>query len=128
MSTIKQDIMEYLSNEGLRPQEEDFGIYFKYQLLSFFIHWDDEDASFLSIILPDIFSTDENNRTDALEAINQINENHKVVKCFLCDDRVWISAEQLLDSSPGYEDIIPRTLTMLATARDLFYEYLRNGS
>ena len=98
--------MEYLSNEGLRPQEEDFGIYFKYQLLSFFIHWDDEDASFLSIILPDIFSTDENNRTDALEAINQINENHKVVKCFLCDDRVWISAEQLLDSSPSYASAI----------------------
>ena len=125
MSTIKEDIKEYLSQEGLRPQEEDFGIYFRYQMLTFLIRWDEEDAFFLSISLPAIFNTDENNRADALEAINAINLERKVVKSVIYNDEVCISTEQLLDSTPKYEDIMPRTLHMLLQARDAFYEYLR---
>ena len=125
MSTIKEDIKEYLSQEGLRPQEEDLGIYFRYQMLTFLIRWNEEDAFFLSISLPAIFNTDENNRADALEAINAINLERKVVKSVIYNDEVWINTEQLLDSTPKYEDIIPRTLHMLLQARDAFYEYLR---
>ena len=125
MSTIKDDIKEYLAQEGLRPQEEDFGIYFRYQMLTFLIRWEEEDAFFLSISIPAIFSTDENNRADALEAINALNLERKVVKSVILNDEVWINAEQLLDSTPKYEDIIPRTLGMLLQARDAFFEQLR---
>ncbi len=125
MSTIKEDIKEYLAQEGLRPQEEDFGIYFRYQMLTFLIRWDEEDAFFLSISLPAIFSTDENNRADALEAVNAINLERKVVKSIIYNNEVWINTEQLLDSTPKYEDIIPRTLDMLLQARTGFYEHLR---
>jgi hypothetical protein len=120
--------MEYLSQEGFRPKEEQFGIYFKNQGLAFLIHWDEEDRSFLRICLPGIFSSDENNRNDVLEVLNKINYERKVVKGILVDDDVWVSTEQLLDSTPNYEDIIPRTLDMLIEARDRFYEYLRNWS
>lgn len=125
MSTIKEDISEYLAQEGLRPQVEDFGIYFRYQMLNFLIHWDEDDALFLKISVPSIFETDENNRGDALEALNTVNLERKVVKGFIIDNNVWITAEQLLDSTPNYDDIIPRTLTMLIQARDCFYESLR---
>lgn len=126
MSTIKEQIKEYLAEEGLRPQEEDYGFYFRYQMLSFLIHWDEEDALFLRISMPAIFSVDENNRGDVLEAINAVNLERKVIKCILFEKDVWVVSELLLDSTPKYEDIIPRTLDMLLGGRMGFYEQLRN--
>lgn len=126
MSTIKEDISEYLAQEGLRPQVEDFGIYFRYQMLNFLIHWDEDDALFLKISVPSIFETDENNRGDALEALNTVNIERKVIKGFIVENAVWLTAEQLLDTTPNYDDIIPRTLTMLIQAREAFYESLKN--
>ena len=125
MSTIKEQIKEYLAEEGLRPQEEDYGFYFRYQMLTFLIHWDEEDALFLRISMPAIFSVDENNRGDVLEAINAVNLERKVIKCLLFEKDVWVVSELLLDSTPKYEDIIPRTLDMLLGARMGFYEQLR---
>lgn len=125
MSTIKEEIKEYLAQEGLRPQEEDYGLYFRYQMLTFIIHWDEEDAFFLRISMPAIFAADENNRGDVLEAINAVNLERKVIKCLLVDSEVWVASEQLLDSTPKYEDIIPRTLDALLGARMGFYEHLR---
>ena len=124
MSNIKQDIKDYLISEGLQPKEEQFGFYFRYQMLSFLINWDEHDARFLQIFLPSIFNVDENNREDVLEAINATNIERKVVKCVLHGDSVSIVAEQLLDTTPNYQDIIPRTLGMLRQARDGFYENL----
>lgn len=125
MSTIKEQIKEYLTNEGLRPKEEDFGFYFRYQMLDFLIHWSDDDELYLSISLPYIFKTDENNRGDVLEAANKVNMDKKIVKCVVANEDVWIVAEQLLDSTPNYEDIIPRTLGSLLHARNSFYDYLK---
>jgi hypothetical protein len=125
MSTIKQDIKDYLISEGLQPKEEKFGFFFRYQMLSFLIHWNEDDALFLRISLPGIFTSDENNRSDVLEAINNVNVERKVVKGLLLDGSVWLAAEQLLDSTPKYDDIIPRTLGMLLQARDCFYESLK---
>lgn len=126
MSTVKEQIAEFLAEEGFRPQETPFGIYFKCEGLNFLIHWDEEDAFFLSISLPSIASTDENNRVDALEALNIVNMNRKVIKGVIADGDVWITAEQLLDTDPNYKDIIPRTIGMLMQGRDAFYEAMKN--
>lgn len=127
MPTIKEQIKEYLLNEGLRPQEEDFGFFFRYQMLSFLIHWDKDDKHFLKISLPSIFDVDENNYADALEAVNTVNLERKVIKALVINkESVWITAEQLLDTTPDYKDIIPRTLDMLLQGRECFYETLRN--
>lgn len=127
MSTIKDQIKEYLLNEGLRPQEEDFGFFFRYQMLSFLIHWDKDDQHYLKISLPAIFDVDENNHVDALEAVNTVNCDLKVIKAIVVNtNSVWLTAEQLLDTTPDYKDIIPRTLDMLLLGRECFYETLRN--
>ena len=131
MNTIKKDLIEHLSNEGLRPQEKSAGtatvIMFKYQMLTFIICWDEDDARFLRICVPSIFSCDENNRNDVLEVLNRINYENKIVKCILADDDVWVVAEQLLDSSPVYKDIIDRTLDSLVMAVEEFFEDLRKS-
>ena len=125
MSSIKEQIGEYLKSEGLMPKDKDYGFFFRYQMLSFYIQWSESDERFLKISLPSIFSVDENNRQDVLEVANKIGLERKVVKCVVPEDDVWIVAEQLMDSNPNFEDIIPRTLNMLVQARDVFYEKLK---
>lgn len=126
MANINDEIFEYLANEGLRPQKEEFGIFFRYQMLNFLILWDEGDDHFLKISIPNIFDVDENNRLDALTVSNELNKERKVVKALVTDDSIWLTAEQLLDQNPVYVDIIPRTLGMLLEARNGFYEQLRN--
>jgi hypothetical protein len=122
---IIDELMEYLANDGLRPQKEDFGIFFRYQMLNFAVFWDEDDDHFLRISIPNIFDVDENNRIDALTVSNIINMERKVVKALVTNDSVWISAEQLLDQNPVYSDIVPRTLGMLLEARMGYYEHLK---
>ena len=47
MGTTKSNLGSYLASEGLRPEETDFGFVFKYQNLTFFIFWDDDDNHYL---------------------------------------------------------------------------------
>ena len=123
---IIDELYEYLANEGLRPQKEEYGIFFRYQMLNFGVFWDEEDAHFLRISIPNIFDVDDNNRFDALMVCNTLNMERKVIKAMVTESGVWISAEQLLDQNPVYEDIVPRTLGMLLEARQGFIEHLRN--
>lgn len=127
MSTIKEQLGDYLASEGLRAQEKDYGFSFRYEMKNFIIHWDEDDELFLAVIMPCIFEVDENNRNDVLEIANKISNTRKVVKCTLHDEEVWLQAEFLIDSDPGFGDIIPRSLNMLIQAQQLFYQELMEG-
>ena len=126
MATINDELFEYLRIEGLTPQKEDYGIFFRYQMLNFIVFWDEEDDHHLRVSIPNIFDVDENNRFDVLIVCNALNLERKVIKALATEDSVWITAEHLLDQTPVYQDIIPRTLGMLLEARADFYDKLKN--
>lgn len=125
MSSIKDQIIDYLANEGLRPQSEEFGIFFRYQMLNFLIRWDEEDDHFIQLAIPNIFDVDDNNRMDVLTVCNSVSAERKVIKCVAVDDGVWVNAEMLLDQTPAYEDILPRAIDMVLQGRSEFYERMR---
>ena len=125
MADIKQEIFDYLKAEGLQPEETRFGIYFKYQMLSFLIFHEEDDSQFFRMALPGVCDVDEKNRADVLEATNAVNLQMKVAKAFIPDDDVWITTEQLLDADPKYDDIIPRSLQILVQARQVLYNELQ---
>jgi hypothetical protein len=126
MGTTKQEVGAYLSSEGLRPKETDFGYVFEYQNLTFFIIWDDKDDQYLKIALPGIFNVDDNNRDDALVAVNEVNKEWKVIKSVVTDDEVWVVAEQFVDKDPKLSDLVPRTINILMGGRMSFYEYMQS--
>ena len=125
MGTTKKEVGAYLSSEGLRPQETDFGYVFEYQNLTFFIIWDDKDDQYLKIALPGIFNVDDNNRDDALVAVNEVNKEWKVIKSVVTDNEVWVVAEQFVDKDPKLSDLGPRTINILMGGRMSFYEYMQ---
>ena len=49
MARIYDELFEYLANDGLRPEKTDFGIYFRYNMCSFAIFWDEDDAQRLCV-------------------------------------------------------------------------------
>lgn len=126
MATTKKEIGAYLTSEGLRPQETDFGYVFEYQNLTFFIFWDDNDDQYLKIALPGIYNVDDNNRDDALAAANEVNKEWKVIKAVVTDDEVWVVAEQFVDKDPNLSDLVPRTITILMESRVSFYEHMQS--
>lgn len=126
MGTTKKEVGAYLSSEGLRPQETDFGYVFEYQNLTFFIIWDDNDDQYLKIALPGIFNVDDNNRDDALVAVNEVNKEWKVIKSVVTDDEVWVVAEQFVDKDPKLSDLVPRSINILMGGRMSFYEYMQS--
>lgn len=126
MGTTKKEVGAYLSSEGLRPQETDFGYVFEYQNLTFFIIWDDKDDQYLKIALPGIFNVDDNNRDDALVAVNEVNKEWKVIKSVVTDNEVWVVAEQFVDKDPKLSDLVPRTINILMGGRMSFYEYMQS--
>lgn len=124
MST-NESVLNYLKSEGLMPQENNFGITFKYQMCNFIIFKDDDDQSFIQISMPGIYDVTEDTLMDVLMACNEVNTSIKVAKTIVSDNSVWIMYELVLDSSPVYEDVIPRGLDTLMSAREMFYQKLK---
>lgn len=122
MTKIQEEIFEHLKAQGLVPSiDQDGDITFKYQMLTFAVIFSKGDDQFLRIVLPNIFESDDNNRVDVLEACNTVSSKIKVAKCIITPhNRVWIMTEQLLDQTPAYDDVIPRSLKILLDAYRLF--------
>ena len=73
-----------------------------------------------------LFRSDDNNREDALAAANEVNIEWKVIKTVVLSDEVWVVAEQLIDKDPNLSDLVPRTIKILVSGRESFYEHLEN--
>ena len=109
MNEMMTKVFDYLKQQGLVPTEEEFGISFKYQMADFLILSDDDDQQFFRLAMPGIYSCTPENRLETLEAINVTNNDMKVIKASIFGEtNVWLFFEQLLDSTPVFNDIIPR--------------------
>ena len=116
---------EFLSSQGFRyEQSEDGNLFFKYQMRNFIYFANDEDQGFFHMAMPAIFDVTEDNREGILEVTNRITSSLKVAKAIVADNEVWLSTELLLDSTPVYDDIVPRVLDILIGAQQEFYNQI----
>ena len=125
---MKDALFSYLQSEGLQPHIDDDGdIAFKYQMLNFCFLIDEKDHQFLRLVLPNIFGVDDNNRQEVLQACNTVSLAIKVAKAVIVRQNVWILCEQLVDSTPNYVDIVPRSLQILIDARKRFIDEIQKS-
>lgn len=126
MNEMMTKVFDYLKQQGLVPTEEEFGISFKYQMADFLILSDDDDQQFFRLAMPGIYSCTPENRLETLEAINVTNNDMKVIKASIFGEtNVWIFFEQLLDSTPVFNDIIPRGINILLAGQQKFFNALK---
>lgn len=122
---MNKQILDFLKKQGLAPEMEDGNIVFKYQMRSFKVYREKDDERFLNIAMPFIYDVDKNNYYDVLAALDKVNQGTKLVKLYISNDGVYVGAEQFLDSDPNFDEIIPRTLDLIMTGRERFYEELK---
>lgn len=115
---INELVKEYLANEGFRYDiDEDGDVHFKYEGTNLFFTADPDDPQFFRIIMPNIYEL-ENNRVKVLEAINTVVRDMKVLKAFLIEDRLWLSVEIFIDSTPEVDDFFQRCVGLLKAGRE----------
>jgi len=113
-------VKEWLSSEGYKATiDGDGDVKFKYQGLPMWATTDENDKLFLRIIMPGIYQVSDD-RGKVLEIMNQINMDLKIIKCFVVEDKVWLSVEMFVDSSPEIEDFFERCLDILVAAFEKF--------
>lgn len=119
MTKVKEELFDYLKEKSLMPEyDKDENIIIMSQMSPITILFNDKDERYLQIVLPGIFHVDKYNRFDVLDTCNAVSAHIKIVKCLIPpSNEVYLSAEMLLDKTPNYEDIIPRTLRALIAAR-----------
>ena len=126
MNEMMTKVFDYLKQQGLVPTEEEFGISFKYQMADFLILSDDDDQQFFRLAMPGIYSCTPENRLETLEAINVTNNDMKVIKASIFGEtNVWLFFEQLLDSTPVFNDILPRGINILLAGQQKFFNALK---
>ena len=122
-------MMEFLAEEGFRPHQTPFGIAFKSEGLNFLYFKDEEDEQYFRLMMPAIFVVTEDNEDTVLSVMNDVNGTIKVVKLYTMDmddedgkteKSVWVAFEILADTTPELNDIVPRALALLRSARITF--------
>lgn len=124
----KQLVAKYLKSVGVATHKNDLGLNFTFEGWNFLL-WDDaDDPLFFRLILPGVFDVTDDNFAEAIMACNNVNWRFKVVKAVLYDfedehDKgasVWMCFEQVLDTTPLVEDLIPRAVHSLIVAAEAF--------
>ncbi|MDE5795561.1 MAG: YbjN domain-containing protein [Muribaculaceae bacterium] len=118
---------DWLTDNGLRPRiDEDNDLVFKYQMLNFVIIWSEEDPAFLRILLPVIWSIDnEAEAQQVLVACNKVNLNRKVIKTFTTNNNTFMSVEMLVQEDFDPAQILERSLEMLTQGYQYFAQEMR---
>jgi len=133
--TAKQLVSKFLKNSGIEVQKNELGLNFTIEGWNFLL-WDDaNDPLFFRLVLPGIFDVTDDNYAEAIMACNNINWNFKVVKAVLYEfedehDRgvaIWMCFEQVLDSTPQVDDLVPRAVHSLLAAADAFMKEMTEG-
>ncbi len=120
----------WLYENGVKFEEKDYGITFKYQGGYFIIGNNEKDAQYFNIVMPGIYDFADHpdvERVKVLEALNKINADYKVVKAVCDEEDCWLTTEIFIDSTPDVEDYFERLLNILHQSRMEFFQILRNS-
>lgn len=125
---VKGLVSKYLKSQGIVATKNELGLNFTFEGWNFLFWNDADDPMFFRLTLPGIFDVTDDNFAKAIMACNNINWNYKVVKAVLYEfedgkDKgasVWMCYEQMLDSTPQVEELIPRAVHSLIAATEAF--------
>ncbi len=118
----------WLMENGVRFEEKDYGLTFKYQGGYFIIGNNSKDLQYFNIVMPGIYDFadhPETPRIKVLEALNKINAQYKVVKAVCDEEDCWLTTEIFIDSTPDVEDYMERMHNICQLARLEFFQFLK---
>lgn len=120
---MQSKFTQYLTLKNL-TYRNDFKeqISFQFEGLNYIFVYDDSDSNFFRLLLPNVYSIEENrDKYDTM--INDFNSMYKVVKAIVTSqNQIWLSVEQFVYSEDNIELLFERCIMLLKT----IIEILRN--
>ena len=126
-SELQEMYMSYLNDlsgyENIRI-DSDGDIQFKKNDRNYFIEVNEGDNEFFRVVMFNIWpieSTSEH--VQALDAVNEVNKELKVVKAYVTnDDNIWIASELFVGRPDNFKPIFERMIKVMDDAVDTFVE------
>ena len=104
--------------------DSDGDVQFEYNDRNYFIEVNENDNEFFRVVLFNLWpieSTSEH--AQALDAVNAVNKEMKVVKAYVTDsDNVWIASEIFVGYPDNFKAIFSRMMNVMDDAVDTFVE------
>lgn len=114
--------MEFLTEEGYLPEIDDDGdIRFKYEGRTYFIIVNETDQTFFQILLPNIYSIEnEEKRAEVLAAADHANALSKVAKVHTVGDNTYVSVELLVATPEDFKKLFKRSMSLMTNGMNNF--------
>ena len=121
----KELIMSTLEKMGYSPKVDDDGdVMIRYQLKRIYMlaDYDDEEDSFLAMVLPQFYEIEDGKETLALAICNKMTRELKVIKVYVDQTfkNVSASCEFIYTDEKSLEQCIRRSLQMLSVVKSCF--------
>ncbi|MBR6445275.1 MAG: hypothetical protein IKS94_02415 [Prevotella sp.] len=117
---------EWLQNNGVKFEEEEFGLVFRYQGSNFIIFNPKNDELFFQLVMPGIYEVQPGEKMKVLEIANTLTRDVKCLKVVVQDGgSVWLMTEIFIDKTPDIDDFMERLLDILHEGRYHFYSKMQ---
>lgn len=122
VSDLQNYYKSVLNELSIKSEVDDEGdLAFNIQDRSFYLALDEKDSTYLQLTRWDIWKvTNVTEAIDVMTLVNEINRQQKVIKMFLVDDMVMISAELFTDGQRKDQQLIKRGIEAIMTAENIF--------
>ena len=120
VKSLRKSVRSYLKDLGCTYESISEEImHFKYQGRNFVFFTDEDDPYYFQVVLPNIYEVDGDRRL-VLEAINTIISEKKALKAYIIDDKVWLTIEMFIDTTPDINKIFERSIDILNNGYNKF--------
>lgn len=112
-------VRRYISERGYRvlEDEDERTLRFRYQLNTVLVLTYPDDPQFVVLTLPGVDSVTDETRPQRLELCHTLTSTKKMVKAFISNDLIVLSAEFYFVAQDDFEPLFARALDMITAAR-----------
>jgi hypothetical protein len=124
---LQKMYQEFLVDEGYKPEvDEDGDVRFKREGKTYFINVEAEDPECFRLVLANIWPIEsEEERGQALVAMDHCNAQAKVAKAYMVKDNVWVAIETFIAKPEDFKAIFKRSLSALDHGVALYAKRMR---
>lgn len=124
---VTEFLLDHLRAEGYQANlDSDGDIAFRFEGMSYALCFDEDDAQFGKLILPNIWSIDSPGELQrVLAALDEVNRRVKLVKGHAVRGQVWFGIEMLLADQRHWAVFVARAMRAISHAASMFAAEMR---
>lgn len=126
-TAVTEFLLQHLQAEGYQASiDSDGDIAFRFEGMGYVLCFDEDDAQFAKLILPNVWSIDTPDELQrVLAALDEVNRRIKLVKGHAVRGQVWFCIEMLLVDQRHWSVFLSRATRAISHATSMFAAEMR---